>query len=212
MATSEQPQIHTRPIGNWLEALADKSPTPGGGSVAALVGAVAAALGSMVVAYTQGKKSFADAECFLDSSAAKLSEARLVLLSLADRDAHAYAILNELMRLPEDDPKRIEGWENAVQGAIGVPRAGVVASVSLAGILEDLAGKSNPWLGSDLAIAAELAAAAASAFAWNVRVNLPQLEASDQTEVIGRETDELVAKARGHAERTARVVLDVTAG
>lgn len=193
-------------IGGWLERLGEKSPTPGGGSVAALVGAVGAALGSMVVAYTRGKKAFAEHEPELSESAKRLDRLRFVLLALADEDARAYSTLNELMRLPEDDPRRLEHWTQAVRDAIDVPRAGVASGASLASLLERLAGRSNPWLGSDLAIAAELAAVAAGAFAWNVRVNLPQLEEGEQTAAIEAETDRLVAQAHKSAQRVTQIV------
>lgn len=198
--------IDQHAIGEWLEWLSEKSPTPGGGSVAALVGAIGAALGSMVVAYTRGKKAFADAEPELGETSKRLDRLRFVLLALADEDARAYSTLNELMRLAEDDPRRVEHWTQAVRDAIDVPRAGVASGASLASLLESLAGSSNPWLGSDLAIAADLAAVAAAAFAWNVRVNLPQLEAGEQSAAIEAETDRLVARARESADRVTRIV------
>ncbi len=210
MHSSDQPtpSIDQQPIGDWLEQLAAKAPTPGGGAVAALVGAVASALGSMVVAYTLGKKAFAEVEPELVDAAKRLDKTRLILLTLADEDARAYAALNAMMRLPEDDAVRIKGWADAVRDAIDVPRAGVAASASLASLLEGLLGKSNRWLGSDLAIAAELAGAAASAFAWNVRVNLPQLEDTDQRSKLEAEALMLVARARASAQAVAEAVAD----
>ncbi len=208
MPSSDQPtpSINQQPIGDWLDQLAAKSPTPGGGAVAALVGAVASALGSMVVAYTLGKKAFAEVEPELGEAARRLDKTRLILMTLADEDARAYAELNALMRLPEDDAVRIEGWADAVRDAIDVPRAGVAASASLAAQLEGLLGKTNRWLGSDLAIAVELASASASAFAWNVRVNLPQLEDADQRIKLETEAMAMVARARASAQAVAEAV------
>lgn len=200
--------ISSQPIGDWLDQLAAKTPTPGGGAVAALVGAIGAALGSMVVAYTRGKKAFHEIEAELADVAARLDKTRLLLLELADEDARAYAALNEMMRMPEDDPVRVEGWSGAVRDAIDVPRAGVAACASLASLLESLVGRSNRWLGSDLAIAADLAAAGASAFAWNVRVNLPQLEDASQRSELQEEAESLVDRAR----ESARAVAEHVAG
>ena len=208
MASHDQPtsSIDQHLIGDWLDQLAAKAPTPGGGAVAALVGAVASALGSVVVAYTLGKKAFAEVEPELAQVASRLDKTRLILMTLADEDARAYAALNAMMRLPEDDPVRVAGWAGAVRDAIDVPRAGVAASASLAAQLHGLVGKSNRWLGSDLAIAAELAAASASAFAWNVRVNMPQLEDAAQRDQLETEAIRLVEQARASAEAVAQAV------
>jgi methenyltetrahydrofolate cyclohydrolase len=197
----QPPSLGDQPIGAWLNQLAAKTPAPGGGAVAALVGAISAALGSMVIAYTRGKKAYAQHETQLAEAAARLERLRDMLVQLAEEDAAAYAHLNSLMRLPQDDPLRISQWEDAVAEAIAVPRAGVATATALGRLLESLVPISNRWLGSDLAIASDLSAAAARAFLWNVRVNLEQIEVPEHRTAILAETLTMVSEAQAACER-----------
>ena len=96
----------TTTIEQFLDAAAAKQPTPGGGSVTALAGALAAAMGEMVVNYSIGKK---DLEAFLDELKPALAEfhrARQVLLQLMAEDQQAYAALTAARKLPEGSPER----------------------------------------------------------------------------------------------------------
>lgn len=187
--------LTARTVGDFLDQLAAKSPTPGGGAVASATGALAAALGSMVLAYSVGKKSLAEQEPALREAAAKLARARLVLLELATEDEAAFALVSELSRLPEGDPGR-EGLPDAVLAAARAPLACVAACVGVLHVLDPLPQITNPHLRSDLAIAAILAEAAARAGAWNVRVNLPGIADEGVRAELGREAEDLLAKAR----------------
>ena len=159
-------------IGSFLDALASKTPAPGGGAVAGLCGAVGAALGSMVVEYSKGKKSLAEFEQVHTDALARLSEIRAEMLTLAEEDERAYSKVNALQRLAEDDPAR-SGLPDAVRAAVDVPARVISLALELLELLHSLADKSNKYLLSDLAIAAVLAEATACAGAWNVRVNAP---------------------------------------
>jgi formiminotetrahydrofolate cyclodeaminase len=162
--------LHDTTLGSFLDTLGAKTPSPGGGAVAGLCGAVAAALAQMVVAYSEGKETLAEHANKHASAAARLSEIREQMLELAAEDERAYSTVNALQRLPQSDPAR-EGLPAAVREAIDVPYSVLRCAHSLLKLLEDLADKSNPYLLSDLAIAAVLAEAAASAGMWNIRVN-----------------------------------------
>jgi formiminotetrahydrofolate cyclodeaminase len=109
------------PLGAFTAAVAAKTPAPGGGAVAGAVAAQAAALASMVVAYSRGKKSFAAHEDAADAMLDALRIAREASLAAAKADADAYAVLNALWRRPEDDPERRSGWDAAVHDAIRAP-------------------------------------------------------------------------------------------
>ncbi len=159
-------------IRSFLEDLGSKTPAPGGGAVAGLCGAIAAALAKMVVGYSAGRKSLAEFEERHTAADARLAEIRDEMLSLAAQDEQAYSKVNALQRLAESDPVRAE-LPDALRGAIDVPALVVTRAHELLELLADLADKSNPYLLSDLAIAAVLAEATASAGAWNVRVNAP---------------------------------------
>lgn len=192
--------IGAMPLESLLDALASKSPAPGGGAAAGLLGATAAAAAGMVVSYSVGRKSLAAHQEFLEDAAGRLARARGLFLELADADAAAYSELNTLMKLPDDDPHRQEGWEAAVAGAMAPPRATLAAASDLLRLLEDLCGKTNPHLRSDLAVAAVGAEAAARAAAWNVGINLPLLPEGDRP-AVQAETERLVGEARARAGR-----------
>ncbi len=154
-----------------LGRIAAKTPTPGGGAVASAVGALAAALAQMVVSFSVGKKSLAAHEPALRDAAAVLDRARAVLLRLADEDAAAYAVVNELWKLPESDARRAREMPAAAHTAVSVPLSVMATCAEVLRRLDALGAISNRHLRSDLAIAAVLADAAARASRWNVTIN-----------------------------------------
>ena len=174
MATQGGGGFEELPFREFLTQLAEKSPTPGGGAAASAVGALAAALAGMVVSYSLGKKNLAPHEPALQEAAGVLARASSLMMRLADEDAAAYGAVNELSRLPEGDPRRALLAE-AQRASVQAPMAMMAACVDLLRLFEELAGKTNRHLRSDLAIAAVLADAAAAAGGWNVWINLPTL-------------------------------------
>lgn len=167
--------IHEQSVGAFLESVAAKSPTPGGGAVTAAVGALAAALAGMVVAYSLGKKNLSEHQAELAGASTSLARARGLMLELAEEDERAYGVVNELMKLPEADPRRAEELPPAALAATQAPLAVMAAACDLLRLFDQLAGMTNRHLRSDLAIAAVLADAACRAGRWNVAINLPML-------------------------------------
>ena len=161
-------------IAAFLASLAAKTPTPGGGAVACMVGATAAAQAEMVVAYSLGKKNLAEQQPMLATAQAELSRARLMLLELADEDGRAYAAVNAMMKLPEGDAGR-SGLAAATEMAANVPLSAMAICVEVHKLCGKLRGKSNMHLVSDLDIAEKLAVAAAWCAGRNVEINLPGL-------------------------------------
>ncbi|MFM8643320.1 MAG: cyclodeaminase/cyclohydrolase family protein, partial [Phycisphaerales bacterium] len=173
--------IRTLTVEQFAGALAARTPVPGGGAVAAVTLAHAAALAGMVVEFTLGKPAFAAHEDALRAAAARLAAIRAEALGLADRDAAAYGALNALWKLPKDAPERTARWPAAVAEAIDAPQAILDLSAVVAATCRTLAGRTNANLASDLAIAADLARLSARAAAHNVRVNLPSVgDAADR--------------------------------
>lgn len=167
--------MNDQTLSELLEAIAAKQPTPGGGAVAPIVGALASALAQMVVAYSAGKKQFAEHEPSLREAIGRLERGRAALLELAEEDASAYGVVNELMKLPKDDPRRCRDLPGDAELAAQAPLATLAGAVALLRLFESLAPITNRNLKSDLAIAAILAEASAQASAQNVRINLPLL-------------------------------------
>lgn len=157
----------------FLGELAAKSPAPGGGASACVAGAIAAAQAEMVVAYSIGKRDLAEHQSRLESARRSLTNARTILLRLADEDAQAYASVNELQRLPDGDARRSAELPGALAASIQIPLAAMAACVDMLRLLESLTQMTNTRLHSDLVIAAILAEASARASHRNVIVNAP---------------------------------------
>ncbi|MDX9911820.1 MAG: cyclodeaminase/cyclohydrolase family protein [Phycisphaerales bacterium] len=175
----------------YLDRLADKSPVPGGGSVAGVVGASGAALAAMVLRYSIGKKSLLEHDPALRDALARVERARALFLALADEDARAYEPLNAAFRLPE--PERAAAIARAAALAILPPRHTLAAASDALRLLESLPSITNKQLHSDLAIAAVLLDSAARSSRWNIAVNLPLLSEAAARESIERESNELLA-------------------
>lgn len=188
-------------VQEFLDATASKTPTPGGGAVASAVGALAAALAQMVVNYSIGKKNLAQHEPHLRGSIMRLTRAGELLLALADEDAEAYGLVNELSRLPEGDARRQRELPEAQRAAVQVPMSVIAACVDLLRHFVDLASITNRHLRSDLAIAAVLADAAARDSRWNVLVNIPSLD-----EPARMDASRLMNRMLGESARLADAV------
>ncbi len=195
-------ELAPRTIDAFLRDLAAKTPAPGGGAVAGLLGAIAGATAGMVLSYSLGRRALAEHEPALRAHAEAITRLRSVCLDLASEDAEAYERLNALQKLPEGDPARA-GLASAALAAARVPLASLATACDLLRHLCDLTGITNRHLRSDLAVAAIAAEAAARASAWNVRINLPALSPED-AEAMRHEADELLRTARALAEQTER--------
>jgi formiminotetrahydrofolate cyclodeaminase len=182
--------IGARTVAGYLDDLASAAPAPGGGTVAALHAAQAAAMVRMVCNLTIGRERFAAAEPTmrraLQAAAALQDEA----LSLADEDAAAFSAVTVAYRLPkataEKAAERDAAVQTALRGATDVPLRTAANAARVVELCGDILDGANPSLVSDVGVAATSAAAAIDAAALNVEINLASLH--DQ---------ELVASAAG---------------
>lgn len=167
------------PLRDLADRLASRDPAPGGGSAAAIAGAMGAALVSMVVELTVGRPEYAEHEAALREIGAGAVERQAVLLDLAEADAAAYGSVVTARRMPKQtDPERearSAALRDAMLQAAGVPlRTATVASEVLE-LAERIAPIGNSDAVSDAGVAAQLAAAAVRGALLNVRINLPYL-------------------------------------
>lgn len=200
-----------QPMGEFLASIAAKSPTPGGGAVASTAGALSAALAHMVVSYSLGKKNLAPHQPQLEAAANALARARRLLLQLADEDAAAYGLVNELSRLPHDDPRRASELAPACQAAVQVPMAVIATCVDLLRLFGQLAPITNKHLASDLGIAGELAKSTVDASIWNVEINVGTLPPQDRDRAL-EQADALRAKATSLSARLADACMATVRG
>jgi glutamate formiminotransferase/formiminotetrahydrofolate cyclodeaminase len=203
-------------VSGFVASVASSNPVPGGGSVAAHAGALAAALAQMVAGLTIGKKKYAAVDAEMKEAALKAVSLGNQLASLVKRDAEAYALVSEAYKLPKEPAdaaaRRSETVTNALLKAAEVPLETARAAVEVAQLAALVAEKGNSNALTDAGVAALLAAASAKGAAYNVRVNVQALEDKSKGESLAREAGQLVKKAAEHAERATSIVERALAG
>jgi formiminotetrahydrofolate cyclodeaminase len=156
----------------FLDATAARQPTPGGGSVAALVGALAAAIGEMVLNYSVGKKDLEAHQDALKQALAELHGSRAVILELLTEDQRAFEALTEAKKLHKSTP--FPSFQPALSTAINAPAAIATTGLTILEICRKITPIVNKYLLSDLAVCGELAMATVRCGIYNVQVNLPE--------------------------------------
>jgi formiminotetrahydrofolate cyclodeaminase len=164
----------------FLDAVAEPTATPGGGSVSAYAAAMAAALGQMVAGLSRKKKSQAG---HVDKLSEHLDALRKIADELAtaiDRDASSYDAVMVAFKLPQGSPEEIEQREAAIQlatkGAAEVPLEVASKAADLQDRLVQLEAISAASMKSDLQVARLIAVAGAKGALANVEINLEGLK------------------------------------
>ncbi len=201
--------ILDRPTRELLDATASGDSTPGGGAVAALAGALGAALGAMSCHYTIGPKKFQDREAAVRALLEKLEAERERLTAIVQDDIDAYGAFTNAMAMPRDtdDAKaaRKAAMQEALVGAMEVPLACAGCCATVLALLEELAPIANPRLASDVGCAAVMADAGFHAARFNVLVNVAGLAPGERRDAGVARMTELVESVAGKC----RAVVDV---
>ena len=197
-------------VSGFLAAIASSNPVPGGGSVAAHAGALAAALAQMVAGLTIGKKKYAGVDAEMKEAALKAASLGNTLSGLVKRDADAYAFVSEAYKLPKEPAdaaeRRAEAVTNALLKAAEVPLETARASVEVARLASLVAEKGNANAVTDAGVAALLAHAACKGAVYNVRVNVQALDDKSKGERLAREAQNLVKEAGDLVARVSETV------
>jgi formiminotetrahydrofolate cyclodeaminase len=179
-------------INGFLDELASSSPAPGGGSVAALAGALGSALTAMVANLTIGKKKYADAEGEMKKILRQAELLRGQFAALIDKDTEAFQKVMEAFALPkETEPQkalRAAAIREATKEATLVPLEVMKHCIDALALAQEVASSGNANAVSDAGVSALMLHAACSGAALNVRVNLKTL---DDPEFIGWKREEL---------------------
>lgn len=187
-------------IEEFVRRLSDGNPTPGGGSAAALAGAMGSALVAMFCNLTAGKKKYAAVREEMEAVAAFALERKEQLLELVDRDSAAYEKIVAANRLPKETEaeksKRREASDAATLEATRTPLETAAVCVSLLERITPLAAKGNPNALSDLKVGTELLFTAFTGARANVEINLPWL-AEAAAAPIKEELAALIQRAEG---------------
>jgi glutamate formiminotransferase/formiminotetrahydrofolate cyclodeaminase len=194
----------TRPLGSmsliaFADETASESPAPGGGSIAAYLGALGAALGAMVANLSAHKRGWDDRWEAFSRWAETGQVLKDRLLRLVDEDTQAFNRVMEALALPkgtaEEQAARRAALAAANRGAIEVPLEVLRAAAEAFPLLRAMADQGNPASVSDAGVGA-LALRAAMRGAWlNVRINLPGLGDQAAGAAMLAEADALVARA-----------------
>jgi len=197
-------------LSGFVSSVASSSPTPGGGSVAAHTGALAAALAQMVAGLTAGRKKYAAVDAEMKKIGLEAAELGNSLAALVDADARAYTAVSDAYKLPKEPEealvRRTAAITDALLGASRVPLETARACAAVAELAATVATKGNTNAVSDAGVAALLADAACRGAAYNVRINVAALDDKSLGEALVAEAKELVARTgRFAAQATAAV-------
>lgn len=196
----------------FAEATAQRTSTPGGGAVAAYLGALGAALGAMASRFTVGRDDFADREPALKVAIEELDRLRHELVGLVDADAEAFGAVTAAYGLPRgsDDEKaaRREAIQAALVGAMEVPLRTCRTAIAALDVLDELRSGVTKHLASDVAVGAH-ALAACQRSAWiNVEINLASMKDAER---VAQVRDEGAAMTTHVDACEARIVAAVMA-
>ncbi len=197
---SDAPTIYsTEPLQVYLDDAAANKPAPGGGSVSACVGALGAALVSMVCNLTVGREKFADVDAEMTALVAASEAARARLERLLQEDTTAYNGVITAFKMPKDTDAEKAARKAAVQAgliiAADVPLEICRVAVEVCRLSKTAAELGNPQAVTDAGIGAILGEAAVVGAALNVRINLGSIEDRDYTSVAAAQIDEIQAEA-----------------
>lgn len=194
-------------LDEWMDAVASASSTPGGGTVSAVAGAMAAALAAMVARLTVGKKKYAEVDAEFRDLLDRAEALRLTLVHLGDEDATAYAAVSAAYAIPKErEAERKAAIQTALMAASRVPLETLRAAREVALLAARAVDAGNRNAVSDAGVAALLAQAAARGAAYNVRINVIGMPHPDEAAPLADEARRLAEEAAKEAERAAAVV------
>ncbi len=169
-----------QPLRHFMDKLASKSPEPGGGSVAALVGALGAALVSMVSNLTLGKEKYKDVQPRIEQLLRESEKLRAELQDLIQKDTEAYGALSVVYKMPKttdaEKAARTAKMQEALKEACRVPFEIGMKSLDIARLAERAADIGNTAAVSDAGVAVLLAQACAQSAALNVKINVNSIK------------------------------------
>lgn len=184
------------PVACFLENVASKSPAPGGGSVAALSGALGAGLGAMVCRLTIGKKKYKDVESEMRAAEEKLAPLMERMRNAIDEDTFAFNAVMAALNLPQDTDEQKAARDAAVQkatlAAAAVPLSVMQAALFAIEALVPVAIHGNVNSISDVGVGAHSLACAFHGARMNVEINLKDLPDSEEKKRMLQEKEAMV--------------------
>ena len=197
-------------VTDFVDEVSRESPAPGGGSIAALSGALGVALASMVSNLTANKRGSEDVDEILNATADKCQEIKNELVKIVDEDTNAFNAFMEAKRLPKKTPEQKEIRHKAMQEglkqAVKVPLRTAQLSVEAIKLTKTVAELGNPNSMTDVGVGAQSAYTGAIGGIYNVLINLKDIEDEAFVEQMKNECDALKQQATQGLEETLKIV------
>ena len=189
----------------FLDAVAEPTATPGGGSVSAFAAALAASLAQMVAGLSRKKKSQAAYVDQLSQAVADMRAAAADLAAAIDRDAESYDAVLAAFKLPKETPeeaaRREEAIQKATRGAAEVPLTVARKAAEIFDRLGQLESISSASMSSDLRVARFMAVAGARGALANVAINLDSITDTSFVAAMRKQSSEIEARLSGASAR-----------
>ena len=201
-------------VNGFVEELASDSPAPGGGSAAALEGALGAALTAMVCTLTtvgKSKETYADYQEFVIETRAKASDLQARFVDVMDRDTEAFNVVSAAFGMPkatdEEKAARSAAIQKGLEGCTATPFEMMELATAALELADSLLGKFNTNAASDLGVAA-LSLRSAIQGAWlNVLINIGSLKNKELAEDYRVKGEAMLAKALPLADKVYETVV-----
>lgn len=194
----------------FLELVAGKSATPGGGSVSALAGALSGALGSMVCNLTVGKKKYAAVSEELKEIMASTETLRSQLTFLIEKDSQAFEEVMTAMKMPKsadfEKKQRNARLQETTALATSVPLEVMEKAMAVLELLPAIAEKGNINSISDVGVANLMGISAVKGAYMNVKINLPGIEDKAKRSEFKKTADGVMKQAGELFEKTDKIV------
>lgn len=192
-------------VRDFSDLLGSDAPAPGGGSAAALEGALGAALTAMVSSLTLGRKKYAQYESFATEIFAKASDLKTRFLAAMERDTEVFRRFSEAMALPKDTEEqksvRTAAMQTALEDCTHSPLSMMALSVEALELTASAIGRTNLSAASDLGVSA-LSLKAAVQGAWlNVLINIGSLKNTELASSLRSQAKALLDTALPLADR-----------
>jgi glutamate formiminotransferase/formiminotetrahydrofolate cyclodeaminase len=211
----QPPLTEAVPIASFFDQVAGPTPTPGGGTVAAFVGALSTCLATMVANLTLGKKKYAASEAAMTDLKRDAEGLRRDLLALGRSDSEAFDAVLRARRLPQATPAEQAARGAAIAaadlGAARVPLETAKACVRVVGLAATAARAGNVNAVSDAGVAGLLATAAGEGALLNVQINLKSLPEGADKEGVAADLDRTRAELLAVAGQ-CRVAVEAAMG
>lgn len=196
-------------VSGFVDVTASDAPAPGGGSVSALAGALAAALAEMVANLTVGKAKYAEVEGEMKELAAKGAKLREELVEDIQRDSTSFNLYMDAIGMPKDTDEqkaaRKEAMQNGLKAAAQVPLSVAKTAFEIFSIAEAVVERGNTNAVTDGLVASMMARTAVVGALFNVKINLGSIKDEEFVADLASKVKELEEKAIAYEKKILKL-------